>query len=217
MKQLALLVLFFAATVCSAQVELENNEKGDFRVKENNQDWKSSNISSEPKAMEYKEYFSQAISSPGKKILVKRSEKIIKLKLVFKELIGIKECFIVYDDSAKTIKYLESDEQKEKTSYLILLDIISLILMIIPHIILAFRERNNFIIGIFAAATFSAFASVMAYITTNLVTHPSTIVVFGAFTFSYFNMAAVTNYKDHRITLTGYYVLMSIHLILLFI
>ncbi len=84
-EKIALLLLLFVTTVCSAQIKLEANGDGDYRVEE--KEWRSSEITAEPDALQYLERFSQAIESPGTPILVGKEIEILRLKPVFKILV----------------------------------------------------------------------------------------------------------------------------------
>jgi len=100
MKNLVFLILFFITTVCSAQIELESNKEGVYRIKEDTyyikedtQGWVSSGVIAEFESVDYIDKFFQAINNPGTPVLVEREEKILKLRLVLKELIEVKEGF----------------------------------------------------------------------------------------------------------------------------
>lgn len=140
MKKL-LLVLLFVPIICSAQI-LEKSASGKYRISTGkNEKWESLNITVKPEAQKYNCCFAKAISSPNKKILVEKSEDFLKLKLLFKEKVEVKENFIVYNSKTKTINYLEFVTEKEESSYLILFSIASIILMIISNILF---KRGDF-------------------------------------------------------------------------
>ena len=78
-------MVFYLQTESCAQIKLEANGDGDYRVEE--KEWRSSEITAEPDALQYLERFSQAIESPGTPILVGKEIEILRLKPVFKILV----------------------------------------------------------------------------------------------------------------------------------
>ena len=131
-KSLFILVLLFVPIICSAQI-LEKSTSGKYRV--SNEKWESLGITVKPEAQKYDSCFTEAISNPNKKILVKESErKFLKFKFLFKKRVEVKEKFIVYNSKTKTINYLEVTTEKEEVNYVTLFGFVTVILMIINFI-----------------------------------------------------------------------------------
>lgn len=128
--------LFFlllpSIVACFSQIKLES-DGCTYRIIDYGE-WKQLSVTVDPRAAEYLDNFSSAIKNPGAFIVVGESERF-RLKAVFKKNIQTEKRLIVYDDKAKMIKYLESIDSEEKTSYLILLLFLSTILMIRANIL----------------------------------------------------------------------------------
>ncbi len=163
MKKLT--VMFFALILlCSAQV--------------------SEGKTIERKARKYHEFFDEAIANPGMPVLV-RQFKELKLKSMFKEVIKIREGFIVYNEAENRIFYLETRREKdERESLLIIVSLLSLIFIIVLNIeikrgynlpfglrfflifvvvglfVLAALTINAFVFLAFALASFLSFVAV---------------------------------------------------------
>jgi len=214
MKNLAIFVLFFVTTVCSAQIELEGNKEGIYRVKKDAQEWAPSGITAEPKAIEHINSFSQAINNPGTPILVEQSEKILKLKSVFKKLVEVKEHFIVYNDSTKTISYLKSKKVKENSSYLILFSIMLLTLMILSNIL--YKKNYTFtafVVSVLLGGLAIAFTAISDV--TFVVALITALMAFNALLAAFTVIGALD--KSYKLLSKTFYILMAIHFVLLFI
>jgi hypothetical protein len=211
-KLIAFFVFVFVATICSAQVELEGNKEGVYRIKENTQEWAPSEITAEPEAVKYIDNFSQAISAPDIPILVGQSEKILKLKPVFKKLVEVEEHFIVYKEDGDSIGFFIKVKKREEPSYLILFSIASILLMVISNIL--FKKSCDvaafaaFVAAFAAAFTFAAFAAFVAAFTF------AVTAAFAATFAAAFAAFADINYKVASII---FYILMVVHIILLFV
>jgi hypothetical protein len=181
MKNLCVFFVFIlVTTICGAQIELECNSECKYRIKEDVQEWAPSEITAEPGAIKYIDNFSRAIQNPDIPILVDQSEKILKLKPIFKKLVEIEEYFIIYNSQTKNIDYIEvAPTKEEESSYLILFSIVSIFLMIISNIL--YKKGQ-------AAAAFAFVVAAVAF--------------------------ADINYKVASII---FYILMVVHIILLFV
>ena len=192
MKKLLALVLFLiVATICSAQMILEKNKDGEYRL--------SAQI----------DLFDQAISNPGQEIIVEKKEEVVKLKPIFKKLVKITTKKIVYDDSSKTISFIEPKfSEKEEDSYLILFALASIVFMILSNILFKKIKIAAFAFAFAAfafAAVFAAFAAFAA----------AAVAVFAVF--AAIAAFAVESYKEYYISSIIYYILMVIYLLFLFI
>lgn len=216
MKNLILLAFFFVTTICSAQIELEGNKEGVYRVKEDTQEWALSGITAEFEAIKYVDKFPQAINDPGTPILVKQDKKVLKLKPVFKELVEVKKNFIIYNNSTEAINYLETKETKEEFSYLVLIIVASLILIIISTILFKKAKKHSLSI-IFFAAIVAALSFALAFVNIELF-FPFLLVlgVFSAFAvIAFISFVATGQTKNAYIALGVYYFLIVIEIILL--
>jgi len=228
MKNLLLLILFFVTTVCISQIELEYSQEGVYRIKEGSQEWASSKITAEPKAVKYIDRFPQAINNAGEPILVEKNAKTLKLKPVFKKLVEVEARFIAYNDFTKVISYFELKKIQEETYYLVLFSFLSIFLMMISNI---FFKKDYKLLAIIANA-FSVLAAFMAFflyvvdvalvlildaalvfVTLDLVFIAFTIITaIFAFIFS-----ATTMIKNYISSSIRFYFLMVAHVILLFL
>ena len=236
MKKLLIFSALVLATICSAQANLQTNKEGDYRQKH------LGGITAQPEALKYESKFPEAISKPGKKILVEKSEGILRLKPLFKKQTEIKECFIIYDSKTKNISYIRKPPlEKEEPSYLILLSVSPIFLMIISNILVrkdkfGLAEIAAFVVFVF---TLFAFVAFLAFTVTTLTDTGSTFIftnfatralatagsiLFVAVFFSIFAFAQVEaepeackDYKGYRITSIIFYTLMTAHIILLFV
>jgi hypothetical protein len=213
-KLIAFFVFVFVATICSAQVELEGNKEGVYRIKENTQEWAPSEITAEPEAVKYIDNFSQAISAPDIPILVGQSEKILKLKPVFKKLVEVEEHFIVYKEDGDSIGFFIKVKKREEPSYLILFSIASILLMVISNILfkkscdVATLAATFAVTAAFVAAfTFAAFAATFAFVFAAAFAFVAAVAFVAA-------AFADINYKVASII---FYILMVVHIILLFV
>jgi hypothetical protein len=208
MKKLLALVLFLiVATICSAQMILEKNKDGEYRLSAQSEIWKSMGITVETEAQYYIDLFDQAISNPGQEIIVEKKEEVVKLKPIFRKLVKITTKKIVYDDSSKTISFIEPKfSEKEEDSYLILFALASIVFMILSNIL--FKKIK---IAAFAFAFAAAAAAVFAFAA-------AAVAVFAVFAvFAAFAAFAVESYKEYYISSIIYYILMVIYLLFLFI
>ena len=212
-KSLFILVLLFCATaICSAQI-LEKSASGKYRI--STEKWESLSITIKPEAQKYNSCFAEAILNPDKKILVERSEKILKLKLLFKAKKEVKESFIIYNSSTKQISCVELKQQKEETSYLILFGIASLILMIISN---ALYKKSRTMSAVTAAVVtfFAVFAVAAAFavaVTAAVVTFFAAVAAAFAAAFALVDK----KHKDYKIFSIIFYIAMTIGIILSFI
>ena len=131
MKSLVVAVLLFlAVAMCSAQmIQKQDNIKYQIVSKGG---WNNTGIIAEDSS--YESFFPQAIANPGMKIKVEVNSKFLKLRLPFRQLNKLTTRAIVYDDSKKIINIVESTEEKEEGSVILLFCIISIILMIVSNI-----------------------------------------------------------------------------------
>lgn len=137
---LALIVIF-----CSAQIPLNvsrnTGRELDKYAFQKPLEKERADMFADTLAMDYIHYFSQAIDSPGKLIVVQKNHKIKSLAF-FKKLVEVKKQEIIYDGSEKIIRFVTSKDKMEKTSYLWLLISTSLILMIVSNVLFV-RSRKN--------------------------------------------------------------------------
>ena len=211
MKNLILLVLFFMATICSAQVHLDRNQDGKFRRSiEAVEKWEKSEISADTLAMNYIDKFPQAISSPGERILAERSEKTLRLRSLFKKEVEFREYFILYNNQTNNIDCLEGDPvEKEEPSYLVLFSLTSILLMIISNILFKKGHRGASEIATIATAiAITAIAAAIAVIAALV----AAIAVIAAFV-----AAITTKDKNYKVASIMFYIFMAIHIVVLFI
>ncbi len=212
MKNLILiLLLFFVATVCSAQVELEANKKGEYRVKEDAQEYATSSITAEPEAIRYIESFSKAIYNPNSFIVIEKSKKTIKMTGLFKALKDFKEKGILFNSDENKIVFLEKKEEREEKSFILIFVIISIILMIILNMM--FKKD----IGVAAAITaFGAAAAFAAAAITAGVAFIAALIGVGAALTLVFALAK-NNHKKYKIAVIIYYTSMALYFIFMFL
>lgn len=208
-KSLFILVLLFVPIICSAQI-LEKSASGKYRISTGKTEkWESLNITVKPEAQKYDSYFTEAISSPNKKILVEKSEDFLKLKLLFKEKVEVKEIFIVYNSQTKIIDYLEVITEKEEATYLILFCFMSLILMAISNVL--YKKRRIALIAAIAAAV-TVFTPIIAIV---LFFFP--LIVASAVAFLVVAAVIEKDDKFYKILSIIFYIAMVVGMILLFI
>jgi len=230
MKKLLMLVILFMATICNAQVGLETNKAGAVRVRainvpsvNNPQEWVPSEITASREAIRCRSKFSQAIANPGEKILGEKTEKTLRLKPIFKKVVEIKEYFIVYDGSKKTIDLIESSEKKECHSYLILFNIVSLLLMIISNISYKKIKNVNYYIAaviislpvistIFAGVVINSFFKTLPNTVAVPIIGCAAFLALFTLVFSIFN-----DDRCYKVTSVIYYILMAACSVLLFV
>ena len=208
MKNLLVFFLFLlATTICSAQAKIQVNKEGVYKLKADTLEWVDAEITAHPEALRYGLKISEAIQNPGEKILGERSEEILKLKPIFKKLVKVKEYFIVYNSQTKNIDYIEAAPiKREEPSYLILFSIASILLMVVSNI-LNKKEKDGFIADafvavVFAAVVFAAAAAAVAF----------------AFAFAAAFVAVVfDDDKHYKVASIVFYILMAIHIFLLYI
>jgi hypothetical protein len=187
MKNLILiLLLFFVATVCSAQVELEANKKGKYRVKEDAQEYATSSITAEPEAIRYIESFSEAIENPNSFISIDKSEKIIKMTGLFKASKEFKEKGVLFNSDENKIVFIEKKEEREEKSFILILAIISVVLIIISNILYNKNKRDS-LLATFAVAAVVAAAAAAATATAT---------------------TTENDYKNYKLAVIIYYILM---------
>ncbi|MDD3711322.1 MAG: hypothetical protein PHP37_01855 [Patescibacteria group bacterium] len=216
MKNLFVFFLFiFVTTICSAQAKLQVNKEGVYRVQADSIEWVNAEITAHPEALRYDLKFSEAIANPGKEILGERSEKILRLKLPFKKQVEVKKYFIIYDSQTKNIGYLEATPvRKEEPSYLILFSIISILLMIISNIL--YKKGLDGFAAFAAAAVVVAFAAAAAVAAFAVAVAATFAFAFAAFATFAFAFAAVAE-KDYKVFSVIFYILMAVHIALLFV
>ncbi|MDD3711324.1 MAG: hypothetical protein PHP37_01865 [Patescibacteria group bacterium] len=217
MKKLFVFFVFtFVAIICSAQVELEGNKEGVYRVKEDTQEWAPSKITAEYEAIKYINKFSQAISSPDTPILAERSEEVLKLKLIFKKLVEVKERFIFYNSQTNNIDYIETlPAEREESSYLILFSIASILLMVVSNIL--FKMGKCGFAALTAALTALTAAFALTAGTAVAVTAGTAVAVIAAAFVAI--VASVVDDKDrkkYKVASIIFYVSIAVHIILLF-
>lgn len=135
----SLLMLLFSIFVCQAQVKLEVNGSGEYRAK-STPDYVESGISADSAAMEYIDYFPQAVSNPMSIVPVGETEKIKKMTTLFKALKEIKKSGIIYDLSTNEIVLSETRALEEETSFSLIFGLISISFMILFEI---FNKKKN--------------------------------------------------------------------------
>lgn len=214
-KSLFILVLLFVPIICSAQI-LEKSTSGKYRV--SNEKWKSLGITVKPEAQKYNSLFSRAIASPDKKITVKSSTTFLRLKPVFKRIIEVEKTFIIYNSSTKQISCIESKQQKEETTYLILFCALSLILMVISDVLYK-KSRLALIVAVVAVVAFVASFSALsiALVVTNTI--PINAPFIAAVVFAAFAAAAihVKDDKFYKILSIIFYIAMVVGMVMLFV
>lgn len=211
-KSLFILVLLFVPIICSAQI-LEKSTSGKYRV--SNEKWESLGITVKPEAQKYNSLFSRAIASPDKKITVKSSTTFLRLKPVFKRIIEVEKTFIIYNSSTKQISCIESKQQKEETTYLILFCALSLILMVTSDVLYK-KSRLALIVAVAAfVASFSALS--IALVVTNTI--PINAPFIAAVVFAAFAAAAihVKDDKFYKILSIIFYIAMVVGMVMLFV
>jgi hypothetical protein len=151
MKSIGVIFLFFVATICSAQVSVEVNEDGKYKVMRSGE-WRDSGVKAEETAADYVDYFPEAINNPGSLILVEEGKKFLRFKPFFKKVEEFRRMDIIYDDSEGIIDLVEIKKERESESYLILLSLMALILIIVSNIL--FIKSYNIIsaLAIFVSA-----------------------------------------------------------------
>jgi len=220
MKKLFFLffLLSLLTTIC-AQVKLQINKEGVYKIKDTSE-WIDAGITSDPEALGYSLKFSEAMAKPGEKILAERRKETLKLKLLFKEKVETRESFIIYNSQTKNIDYIEAVPiTKEGSSYLILISIASLILMLISNILFYKKGPNKYAtfftfsaallalynpFALIAFSTFSGFFILSAALS----------ALFAFFAFSDALNAVIAEYKASSII---FYIIMVIHTVLLFV
>jgi hypothetical protein len=219
MKKLLVIPVALIALHLSAQVKLEGNKEGVYRIDEDAQEWVPSKIAAEPEAIKYLDKFFQAISNPGEKILVEMSEKRLRLKLPFRREVEFKKSFIFYNTQTNNIEYAEDDPVlKEEPSYLILFSITSILLMVIFNILF---KKGYLGVAAFAAA-FAAAAAALAVFAAAAAAAAALAVFAAAAAFAaalaVFAAFAVDDGEDgQQLLATVFYILMATHIVLLFI
>ncbi len=156
MKKIVVFLSLFLSLglIVQAQVKLERNTVGEYRVEVANKNWYPTNIVADLATLRYIKFFDEVISNPNKPILVYQKEKIIKLKPVFKKLIEVEKGELIYNQTTKKISLLVDKKREVRSSYLILFALISIMSMISSN--LFFKENS----GLAAAATVAtAFAT----------------------------------------------------------
>ena len=212
-KLLLVLVLLLVSVVCNSQIKIEVNNKGTFRAKEDC--WKSLEITSSSKAMEFKESFAKAISSPDKKILVEEKEKDLKLKFLFKKRVEVKKNFIIYNSQAKTIDYLETTTIKEEKSYLILFIIASIALVIISNIL--FKKKNHSAAIIIAVLTPLLLFIALVFFTAISHSISFNFSISASVLTALFFIISSGDYKFYKISSIIFYIMMTVGMVILFI
>ena len=210
MKILLVMFLTFVSIVCQAQT-VEKNDKGEYRVVPENSEWQPIGITAQGEAGNYPEYFSEAIANPGEPITIQEEKRVMRYRLVFKKLVKVERKQIVYDDSIGTISLVESEEQREEKSSLIIMFFLSIVSMITSNLL----SRKKITLAVFVA-TFMAFA--VAGIAAAIVCFDNgSAITLAAFAAAAFIVATIDVVKEYRIFSSLYYVFMVIAIILLFI
>lgn len=217
-KSLFILALLFVPIICSAQI-LEKSVDGEYRISIG--EWKSLGITVKPEAQKYDSCFTEAISNPNKKILVKESEKkFLKLKFLFKKRVEVKEKFIVYNSKTKTINYLEVTTEKEEVNYVILFGVISLILMIISNVL---YKKDRISLGFalnltFLSAIVTAFFTISSLFLSFFLNALLFVAAFAIiFIIAVLIIEAGEECKVYKISSIAFYILMVTAMVLLFV
>lgn len=230
-KLLFVLMSLFAITAftsCASQGEPETkdykriDQKEIYQVKKTECITTDVEVSVDQKAVEYADYFSQAVSKPDTPVLVK-DDKRFKLKSPFKKIVKTEKGFIIYNEIDNNISFFEEVETREESSCLILLSIIPILLMIILNILskkghIDFKEeRTTLVYMLFFILTI--IAVLVAFLATSLAAPfsmslcPFFAVATCPFIF-FTNIAKGKCYKKFSII---FYILMAIHIVLLFV
>lgn len=151
MKKLILLSTVFISTICCAQVPLNFSlgsanstgttcvDKYAFQIPANPE---NADLTADKEAMSYIHYFYLAIEKPNTLIQVDKESKLVKILSFTKKLVKINKKEIIYSDSEKMIRLIETKAEIEKTSYLLLLITLSVVLMAISNILFLKKKRD---------------------------------------------------------------------------
>ena len=151
MKIIFLLSIVLISTICNAQIPLNfslgsANSAGTTRVDkyafQRPVNPENADLIADEKAMSYIHYFSLAIDKPNTLIQVDKESKLVKILSFTKKIMKTSKKEIIYNDSEKTIRLIELNEEKEKTSYLVLLVTLSIVLMVISNILFSKKKKD---------------------------------------------------------------------------
>lgn len=207
-KSLLFLVIIFMTAICTAQVKLEVNKEGAYRVPAT-VEWTVSVITADQEAIKYIDKFPQAIQGHAP-IIVWRKEKVLKQKLIFNKLVEVEEHWIFYNSQTKNIDYIKGPPSKEERfSLFILLGLISVIFMIISEIKLKKKDQ-----GLAAGAAFIGFVfAVLAIVFTLILS----FFLSAAFAFVAFIVICLSKDENYTVATIIFCILMVIHMALLFV
>lgn len=220
-----LLLLILMATVCGAQVKLQTNKEGGYKIKPDSLEWFDAGFTTSPEALKYSSSFTEARSNPGKKIEVDSFE-VVNIKLFLKKPCDFSKIFIVYNDKENNIDLIKNaPSERDDTFYFILFSFISIFLMILSGILSKYRvisiiimTINVFLVAIIAINLLFLVFIGLIYNTINIAFFISAFSALIAGIFS--SLAAIAlvskdQEKYRRIEII-FCVLMAVHIVLMF-
>ena len=154
MKKISI-CLVVAVILCmsiTAQV-LQKNEKGEYRLKENQNKWEDTEIKVSQEAVQYQNFFSQAIEKKGKKIVVETTqnqEMFVAMTGPVTATFASESKTIVFD--GKAIVFDLEKKEESKVAFFIIFVFASIILMLLSGF-LSLKNENG------VGATFGAFVA----------------------------------------------------------
>jgi hypothetical protein len=163
-------------------------------------------IFAEVGAEKYSQFFSQAIESPGKKILVKTKKPVLKFKINFQKTVEIKKTYVVYvpteEESGGRIFCVEETDLANEPALLMFLNATLLLLLLLHWVIKKFNQECAFwtaLIGIlfFVISVLMSIDMALNYdfIFSNILCFP--VLVFGEF-FIFSDPGDPDLYKDGK-------------------
>jgi hypothetical protein len=210
MKKLMLVILFFVPIFCGAQVHLELNQYGEFRVGDFGR-WENSHIFFEQEALEYLNRFPEAVANPGEFILTQEKAGISKLKPLFKKVVSVEKKGVVYNENEKMIRLAEKEEEREEKSYLIIFSVISIILMISANLIYIKNDVSS------VAVVFHLLAAISAVLAIFVSVFVSIIALILSFLVATFVVASMfSKRKTEKIFFLLYYASMLAYFLVVF-
>lgn len=224
MKKLFLLSLvIFIAAISNAQIKVQKDKILGY-VPIN--DFPEANFTAAPEAFKYALSFDQAIAKPGKKILVD-SFRVVNTKIFFKKPFDVTRIFIVYNYEENNINLIKDiPNKRDDTFYLVLFGAISIFLMILSGVLSRYRIISNMvmIINVFLVAIIALNSAHLALfgLISNTINITSFVSCFSAIIAGIFSslasiaLASKDQEKYKRIVII-FYVLMSVHIVLMFI
>jgi hypothetical protein len=146
---------------CSSQVHLEVSQYGDYRVYDFGK-WRNSYIVSDQEATNHLSYFPEAVASPNKFILIEEEKRILRFEPVFKKVLSIERKGIIYSDDEKRIRFIEAEEKKKESSYLLLFSMTSIFLMLLASLIYRKNDISSIAIILHFGAVLTAVLAIFA-------------------------------------------------------